>query len=341
MLVQSQALLSPLTPQCHASTLAATPAGLVMACFAGEREGHECVDIRVLRQVGGTWLPAVSVATGQMVGGPCFPCWNPVLHQVPGGPLLLFYKVGPNCADWWGMLLQSHDHGQTWSNPQRLPDGIWGPIKNKPMILPDGSLLCPTSSEHAGWQVWLQRTSDLGKSWTSIGPLNDGEILGAIQPSLLLWAPDRLQLLCRTRQGWLAESQSPDLGKSWEPLRLISLPNPNCGIDAVRLTDGRALLIYNHVGNPPGKQWGSRSPLNLAISNDGRTWDAALVLEDQPGEYSYPAIIQDAAGLVHLSWTWRRQLVRTLTLDPRQFQAYPMTAGQWPAGAPRLPPATP
>src|SRR5678815_1809353 len=97
--------------------------------------------------------------------------WNPVLFQPKEGPLLLFYKVGPSPSEWWGMLETSTDDGKTWSAPKRLPDRVLGPIKNKPEQLPNGDLLCPTSSEDDGWRVHFERTMDLGKTWASTGPL--------------------------------------------------------------------------------------------------------------------------------------------------------------------------
>jgi alpha-L-rhamnosidase len=86
------------------------------------------------------------------------------------------------------------------------------------------------------------------------------------------------------------------------------LPNPNSGADAVSLKDGRAFLVYNHTRK-------GRSPLNAAISADGKNWRAALVLEDQPGEYSYPAVIQARDGLVHITYTWKRQNIRHVVVD--------------------------
>ena len=66
------------------------------------------------------------------------------------------------------------------------------------------------------------------------------------------------------------------------------------------LKDGRHLLIYNHTDR-------GRSPLNLALSKDGKSWEGALVLENDPGkEFSYPAIIQTSDGLVHMTYTWHR-----------------------------------
>src|SRR5690349_2893269 len=123
-------------PSCHASTLAETPSGLVAAWFGGKDEGEPDVGIWFARRdtKGRMWSAPVEVANGVQSPEKRYPCWNPALFQAPGGPLLLFYKVGPQPTTWWGMLITSDDAGKTWSAPRRLPDGIFGPIKNKPIL---------------------------------------------------------------------------------------------------------------------------------------------------------------------------------------------------------------
>lgn len=305
-------------PACHASTIVETPGGgLVAAWFGGTREKAPDVGIWVARRTGEKWTDPVEVATGVQSADLRHPCWNPVLFQPKDSPLMLFYKVGPDPRTWWGMLMTSPDGGKTWSAPRRLPDGIWGPIKNKPVAMPDGSILCPASGEATGWQVFMQRTADLGKTWQSVGPLNDGKAIGAIQPSVLFHPDGGLQILCRTKQGKIAEAWSTDGGKTWGDMALTALPNPNSGTDAVTLRDGRHLLVYNHT--PKG-----RTPLNVAVSADGKVWQAALVLETEPGEYSYPAVIQAADGRVHITYTWKRQRVKHVVVDPAKVQLTPL-----------------
>src|SRR3954447_6624124 len=133
--------------QCHASTLAETGSGLVAAWFGGKREGDPSVGIWLTRQEAGKWLPPVEVADGIQPSGKRWPCWNPVLFQPRSGPLLLFYKVGPSPQTWWCLLRTSTDGGRTWSEPDRLPEGFLGPIKSKPIQLPGGDILCPSSTE--------------------------------------------------------------------------------------------------------------------------------------------------------------------------------------------------
>ena len=316
--------------QCHASTVAAIGDSLVAAWFGGTREKNPDVGVWIARQARSGWSTPVEVANGTQADGSRHPCWNPVLYQMPDGPLLLFYKVGPSPSEWWGMLIQSKDGGHTWSEPKRLPDGFAGPIKNKPVLLADGTLLSGSSTEDAGWRVHMERTLDVDGAWTKTGPLNDGRAIGAIQPTILQHGGARLQILCRTRQGKIAESWSTDAGRTWGEMSLTTLPNPNSGIDAVTLADGRYLLVYNHSSPIPGRGGGRRSPLNVAVSSDGKLWKAALVLEDQPGEYSYPAVIQAPDGRVHTTYTWKRRKVKHVVIDPTKLVPRDMPHGQWP-----------
>jgi predicted neuraminidase len=301
------------TKSCHASTLAQTKEGLAAAWFGGTAEGDKDVGVWLSLSANGKWSAPVEVATGAQPDGSRLPCWNPVLFQLPAGPVMLFYKVGPNPREWWGLVMESEDGGKTWSPPRRLPAGILGPIKNKPVLLASGTLLCPSSTEDAGWRVHMERTSDGGTTWSKTDPLNDPKTFSLIQPTILDHGPAGIQVLCRSKQESIVESWSHDDGKSWGKFAATTLPNPNSGIDAVVLKDGRSLLVYNNT--PTG-----RSPLNIAVSDDGKIWKAGPTLETEPGEYSYPAVIQTSDGLVHISYTWKRQRIKHVVVDPAKLK---------------------
>ncbi|MCA9088731.1 MAG: exo-alpha-sialidase, partial [Planctomycetaceae bacterium] len=256
-------------PQCHATTIEESDGHLVAAWFGGTREKDPDVGIWSSRLIDGKWTAPVELANGIQYARPDgsvhrHPCWNPVLFQPESGPLMLFYKCGPDPRTWWGMLMTSTDHGKTWSAPSRLPEQIDGPVKNKPVQLPNGDILCGSSTEYDGWRPHFELTSDLGRTWTRIGPVNDGKVINSIQPSILFLGDEKLLAIGRTREGKVFQIGSDDLGKSWGEMSLTELPNPNSGTDAVTLKDGRHLLVYNHT--PKG-----RSPLNIAVSEDGHT----------------------------------------------------------------------
>ncbi len=321
-------------PACHASTIAETGDGLVAAWFGGTHERHSDVGIWVSRQEEGSaeWSEPVEVANGVTDSATRFPTWNPVLFQPKGGPLLLFYKVGPTPQNWWGMLKRSTDQGRTWGEAKRLPDGILGPIKNKPVQLSDDEIVLPSSSENDGWRVHFEFTNADATEWRRTPPINDPSRVRAIQPSILVHPRGKLQAVGRTRASGIFTAWSPDGGQSWEEMKLLELPNPSSGTDAVTLSDGRHLLVYNHNSNYKG-----RSPLNVAVSDDGVHWSAAFVLEDDPDApngFSYPAVIQTTDGLVHITYTWRRERIKHLVLDPNRFELRPITDGQWPGDRP-------
>jgi predicted neuraminidase len=319
-------------PECHASTIVETSSGhLAAAWFGGTKERNPDVCIWVARFENGRWTEGEQVADGVQPGGPRLPTWNPVLFQPKEGPLVLFYKVGPSPSAWWGMMMTSADGGKTWSKPARLPDGILGPIKNKTVQLADGSWLSPSSTEgnkegksdagvtEGGWLVHFERSRDSGKTWEKIGPVaKGGPKFDAIQPSILFHRDGKLEALCRTKQGVIAQTWSKDGGKTWSPLTAAELPNPNSGTDAVTLADGRQLLVYNHSAHRIDEAKGNRYPLDVAISADGLTWKRVLTLETEPrgSGYAYPAVIQTSDGLVHITYTWDRKRIKHVVLDP-------------------------
>lgn len=316
------------TPECHASTIVETPSGMVAAFFAGTEEGDSDVGIRVSHLADGKWTSPEEVANGVQNDTLRYPCWNPVLFQPAGGPLMLFYKVGPSPSAWWGMLITSEDDGKTWSAPGKLGEDekighLLGPVKNKAVQLADGTIICPSSTEveeegaDDKWMVHFEISKDQGKTWKVAGPINDGIALDAIQPSVLTYPDGRLQVLCRTRQDVIAQSWSDDNGETWSEMTATDLPNPNSGTDAVTLKDGRQLLVYNHT-TKKGKQPNNRNMLNLAISEDGKKWTPVMTLENEPHEagYSYPAIIQASDGMVHITYTYWRESVKHVVIDP-------------------------
>ncbi|MBK8946221.1 MAG: exo-alpha-sialidase [Ignavibacteriae bacterium] len=306
------------TPQCHASTIAISGNNKIVAWFGGTHEKNPDVGIWVSIKENGKWSKAKEVVNGIQNDGTRFPSWNPVLFQPKSGPLFLFYKVGPSPREWWGLYVTSSDNGKSWSKPIKLPNGIYGPIKNKPIQLKSGEIISPTSTEHDGWKIQIETSVDLCKTWISSGDLNDEKEFGAIQPTILIHPNNKLQLLNRTENEVISNVWSNDNGKTWGKMTSLNLPNPNSGIDAITLNDGRHLLVYN----PTKKNWGNRVPLSVAISKDGINWEKVLDLENESDkensekdEYSYPSVIQSEDGLVHIVYTWNRKTVKYVVLD--------------------------
>jgi predicted neuraminidase len=328
---------NPIAPSCHASTIVeAAPGQLLAAWFAGTYEGHPDVAIWLARYADGAWGDPVKIADEPNVSHS-----NPVLFRDKTNALWLFYKIGPSVPAWTGVYLKSWDGGDTWSAPVRLPAGLIGPAKSKPITLSNGDVLCGTSNETwQSWACWVEISSDGGRNWTRHGPIvapgagasdassehivsavwdeASGKLLlpqqfaGVIQPTLWEYSPGRVKMLMRSTQrvGWVCASQSDDSGRTWSPAERVAIPNPNSGLDAVRLPDGRIVLACNPVGE-------GRTPLSILVSNDnGATWPQRLDLETAPGEYSYPSIIQAEDGRVHVVATHQRTRIFHYVLDP-------------------------
>lgn len=323
---------NPPFPESHAATIVETPNGLVAAWFGGTKERNPDVCIWVSRQENGKWLAPQNVANGMVNDTLRYACWNPVLYQIPNGDLMLFYKIGPSPAKWKGWLKTSADGGKTWSNATQLPEGFLGPIKNKPVLLSNGNLFCPSSTEgEKGWRIHFEVTPDFGKTWRMIAPISAEKEFGAIQPSILQHGNGKLQIVARSKNRAILESWSYDNGETWTPLAKTNLPNNNSGTDAVTLKNGLHLLVYNHVLPPNNLAKGPRTPLNISVSKDGKNWSAALIIEDSPiSQYSYPSIIQSSDGLVHVIYTWRRQKIKHAVIDPKKFKTKKIKEGIWP-----------
>jgi predicted neuraminidase len=316
-------------PSCHASTIEETDNGLIAAWFGGTAEKDPDVGIWVSTFSNGTWSVPVEAANGVQHKDLRYPSWNPVLYNT-GNEIKLFYKVGPDCSYWWGEVMSTTDNGKSWKDQHRLPEGIWGPIKNKPVLLSNGDLLCPSSTEIEGWRVHMEISPDMGKTWEKTGYLN-GKKEGAIQPTVLVHKDGKLQILNRSTTKMILTSWSTDNGRTWSKFKESQLPNNNSGIDGVTLKDGRHVLVYNHI--KPTKKWGDRNILNMAISKDGVNWEAAVLLENDPNpdsEYSYPAVIQSEDGMIHITYTWNRELIKHVVIDPSKIDSKPITNGVWP-----------
>ena len=317
VLVSSAVIMKqPPVAACHASSLVELPGNRLMATFfGGPYESSPKVTIWLATWQKGAWSAPRQIADGIVNDTLRYACWNPVLFRTREGRLFLFYKVGKSPRDWWGMMKYSDNDGKDWSAAERLPEGFLGPIKNKPIQLKDGSLLHPSSTESADekqWYIHLEKSDNKGQNWQRIAI--DCDTFGVIQPSILTYKNNRLQLLCRSRQNHIVQSWSDDNGLTWSPLSKIALPNPNSGSDAVTLRNGLQVLVYNPLQK--GKEWwNGRNKLVVAISSNGTDWKEVYTLEDVPtGEYSYPAVIQTKDGLVHISYTMDRKNIKHVVL---------------------------
>ncbi len=325
-------------PESHASTIVALKNGeLLAAWFGGTKERAPDVAIWSARYAQGRWSAPVELAR-EKDGDKGVPTWNPVLFHTRDGRLWLYYKAGESPGTWSGARMWSEDEGRTWSKMERLPAGILGPIRAKPLVLEDGTVVSGSSVEaYKVWAAWIERSTDGGESWKKIGPITVTEAQdkaepptpepamdspelrekdkgprmfeGIIQPSVVSLGGEHLRIYARSRTlaAKVVVADSMDNGVTWSKTHFLDVPNNNSGLDAVALKDGRVVMIFNDT--PRG-----RSPLNLAVSRDGEHFRVFATLEQGAGEYSYPAIIQARNGDLEMTYTWHRQTIKHVHL---------------------------
>ena len=319
MKLLSKTLLPVPTRSCHASTLCTVPGGegfsLLAAWFGGHHESADDVEIWLSRgEADGNghftrWSDPV-----QMSRTTDEACWNPVLWSDPrtgGRDVTLFFKRGKNIAPWKSFVRRSHDGGITWDEERELcpgdETGGRGPVKDKPLLLRDGTLLAGASHESPDgtvWRAFFDRSEDGGYTWERTDYLETEQPVRLIQPTL--WEDERgIHALMRSDSGFLWRTDSADGGKSWCRAYPTALPNNNSGVDLTALPDGRLALC----SNPVGSDWGARTPLTLSVSRDGgESWMRELDFVRGPGEYSYPAVIFAGDRLL-CTFTWRRERI--------------------------------
>lgn len=291
----------------HASTILKVGDRLLCAFFGGTKEGNDDVKILLSAFENNKWSKPVIIASGNSE-----PCWNPVLFQC-GGETLLFYKTGKKIPEWKTMLKTSSDGGKTWSEAKELVGGDKGgrgPVKNKPIMLSDGSICAPASIETADcWDCFTDISHDCGKTWQrgNFVPFDHSTAqgLGVIQPTL--WQDgETVYMLMRSSEGKIFKSKSSDFGKTWEPAEKTQLPNNNSGIDCTKLGDGRVFVVYNPISD----NWGKRYIIGYSLSGDNaQSFTDCDIIEQSENifdEFSYPAVITDGK-LIYLTYTHNRK----------------------------------
>ncbi len=302
---------------CHAATLVELNSNRLMAAwFGGDYEGATNVGIYTSIYADTQWSSPSMIVKPWITESDTLPCWNPVLFKSKSETLYLFYKIGKNPREWFGAYIFSDNDGKQWSEPQLLPEGILGPIKNKPIEIEKGIIICGSSTESVDnkWRVHTEIFNENSKDWERIN-INNDKNLDAIQPTFIIHKNKTLQMLCRSKHNKIVSSWSYNNGTSWNTLDTISVINSNSGIDALTLNDSLFLMVNNPMKQGPDWYYG-RNILDVEYSNDGLSWKKLVDLEHQDkGEFSYPAIIQTSNEKVHILYTYNREYIKHISFD--------------------------
>ncbi len=292
---------------CHCATLLELPAGdLLAAWFAGSFEtapDQAIYSARFQSDMSRWSMPVVIADTPGHADG------QPVLYAHPDGSIWLFF-VTIEGHDWTSarLKLQTSPDGQRWSAPRILDDRAGLMFRSKPVELPNGNLLLPIYDE-TRWQSLSLISADGGNTWKLGQPIVTPP--GNIHPCVVPLSDGRLLAYLRTggAGGWIWQMFSHDNGWMWDTPTPTHFPNPNSGIDLIRLRNGHLALAFN---DSPHR----RTPLRVALSYDeGQTWDHVQTLEDSDGEFSYPTLLQTRDGRIHCVYTRRRETIQHAIFD--------------------------
>lgn len=306
------------TPSVHSATLALLSNGRIMAIwFGGQKEGAQDVKLYQAIFTKGVWQPAQAIASRldvqQETKRNIRKIGNPVLMRDPQGALHLFF-VSVSYGGWAGSAINhklSTDEGVTWSPAKRM---ITSPflnlstlVRGVPLNMENGQIGLPVYHElFTKFPEWLQ----LGSNGQVLNKTRMQHGQPTLQPTVI--PSDSTHALALLRYAgsppnriWAANTD--DAGLTWHSARPLALPNPNSSVMALRLKSGTLLLAYN-----PTKH--DRNQLALATSNDnGAHWKFARFLEQSASssdEFSYPALLEDAQGYIHLTYTYKRQSIK-------------------------------
>jgi predicted neuraminidase len=311
----------PDRPLAHCATLAVLPDGtLLSAWFGGSFETAS--DVAILasecKPSMGEWSPprVIAQVADHALG-------QPVFLVRPNNELWLFFDVimggasvrsasfnaMPSSADWkraQPFLQKSTDGGKTWETPAQLFDYPGLMFRSRPMVLP-GRILFPVYDENT-WQSRMMITEDDARSWRLTGPIISPR--GNIHACLVRLRGDGLLAYMRTggQGGVIWRAESCDGGETWSKPTATNLPNPNSGIDLLRLASGALVLAYNPSDH-------ARTPLCVALADQDEDWRWQRTLENAPAEFSYPTLTQTSDGQIQLVYTYQREHIQSASFS--------------------------
>ncbi|MFJ6356158.1 sialidase family protein [Pseudarthrobacter oxydans] len=294
---------------------------LYTAQKAGNQDTAE-VRRRISTDSGRTWGEVETLFPANETGG-VFVRQLPVV--LPSGRLIvpIFRCITTPGEKWVGnsddsAVMISDDAGATWT--EHVLPGSLGCVHMNIQPVADGSLLALFRSRWAD-SIYESRSTDDGSTWSEPVPTELPNNNSSIQFTAL--ADGRLALVYN-------HSRS---GEGTE--RRLSLYDE---IDDDGLADEQGQVAepdaaaFSEDDGVKRAFWGTpRSPMTLAISEDsGRSWPIRRNLDVGDGyclsnnsrdglnrEYSYPSIHQGPDGALNIAYTYFRQAIKFVRVDPQ------------------------
>jgi len=199
----------------------------------------------------------------------------------------------------------STDHGETWSEDRPLFDEpVWCVPRNPPVVLKAGTLLLAVEGLQGDVEgSYFLARDGIDAPWQRLSFTDGGS-----QPAVIQRGDGTLMALMR-HATWITQVESQDDGRIWTVAVPTRLKNPDSGITMTRLANGHLIVVFNDSQT-------SRTPLSIARSLDeGKSWEKPLQLESNPGEYSYPCVVQTADEKIHVTYTFRRYAIKHVELN--------------------------
>jgi predicted neuraminidase len=303
----------PGVPAHHASTITLAANGdLLVAWYGGSYESSDDEQLLFARRRKGQreWDKPQSLLRNLKE-----PVGNAVIFTTPDGKVWIIWarmeSSQPMRAhtgwDQTSLFFRvSDDHGYTWSKDEKFPMDTTGWLpRNLAVRLKDGTTVVPLSDERNNNDVsFVVLTKDNGQSWVRSNSMPNAETQGE-QPAVAQRRDGSLLAFLRTRPR-LLQTESVDGGMTWSPAKPTDFKNPDAAISLSTLRNGNLLLVWNNLER-------GRYQLHIARStDDGKTWSEPQLLESNPGEFSYPAIMQAPDGKIHVTYTYRRYSIKHL-----------------------------
>lgn len=217
------------------------------------------------------------------------------------------FKELPDSQLGWSAYAPSYEKLTLEATKDSKNRSIGWMTRIKPLVLGE-LIILPLYSDGFNFSL-MAISEDSGESWRPSLPLVGK---GPIQPALAQRKNGDIVAMLRDSgdgPNFIQQSISKDQGKSWSLAIRTKFAN-TASVELLKLADGRWVMIGNDI--PDG-----RYQLALWISSDeGLTWSGnPFYLENdttKKGGFSYPSLIQDSKGMIHITYSSHFQSGKTI-----------------------------